>query len=83
VIDTLLEAGFELTRAQQTRIRSGSSAHHARHMIRYSYVKNTLSLIDAVPELILITSHDATSAYLMWILNCHHRRIQLPPEPRW
>jgi hypothetical protein len=65
VIDALLEAGFEPTRAQQTRSRSGSSPHHARHMIRFSYVKNALSLIDAVPELILINSHDATSAYTL------------------
>jgi hypothetical protein len=74
VIDALLEAGFEPTRAQQTRSRSGSSPSHARHMIRFSYVKNALSLIDAVPELILINSHDATSAYLMLIFACHHRR---------
>jgi hypothetical protein len=65
VIDALLEAGFEPTSAQQTRSRSGSSVHHARHMIRFSYVKNALSLIDAVPELILINSHDATSAYTL------------------
>ena len=63
VIEALLEAGFEPTRAQQTRSRC--SPDHARHMIRFSYVKNTLSLIDAVPELILINSHDATSAYTL------------------
>lgn len=65
LIDALLEAGFEPTRAQQTRSREGSSPHHARHMIRFSYVKTTLSLIDAVPELILINSHDASSAYTL------------------
>jgi hypothetical protein len=63
VIDALLEAGFEPTRAQQTR--SHSSPNHARHMIRFSYVKNELSLLDAIPELILINSHDATSAYTL------------------
>jgi hypothetical protein len=63
VIDALLEAGFEPTRAQQTR--SHSSPGHARHMIRFSYVKQELSLIDAVPELILINAHDATSAYTL------------------
>ena len=63
VIDALLEAGFEPTRAQQTR--SHSSPRHARHMIRFSYVKHELSLIDAVPELILINAHDATSAYTL------------------
>jgi Domain of unknown function (DUF932) len=70
VIDALLEAGFEPTRAQQTR--SHSSPRHARHMIRFSYVKQELSLIDAVPELILINAHDATSEYIMLILSCHH-----------
>jgi hypothetical protein len=34
-------------------------------MIRFSYVKRSLSLIDAVPELILINSHDASSAYTL------------------
>jgi hypothetical protein len=63
VIDALLDAGFEPTRAQQTR--SHSSPNHARHMIRFSYVKNELSLLDAIPELILINSHDATSAYTL------------------
>jgi hypothetical protein len=63
VIDALLEAGFEPTRAQQTR--SHGSPNHARHMIRFSYIKSELSLIDAVPELILINSHDATSAYTL------------------
>jgi hypothetical protein len=65
VIKALLEAGFEPTRAQQTRVRAGGSLHHARHMIRFSYVKHSLSIIDAVPELILINSHDATSAYTL------------------
>jgi hypothetical protein len=65
VISALLEAGFEPTRAQQTQVRTGGSPHHAKHMIRFSYIKSTLSLIDAVPELILINSHDATSAYTL------------------
>lgn len=31
-------------------------------MIRFSYIKNSLSMLDAIPEMILINSHDATSA---------------------
>ena len=65
VIEALLEAGFEPTRAQQTKVRGGGSPDHAKHMIRFSYIKTSLSLIDAVPELILINSHDATSAYTL------------------
>ena len=75
VIEALLQAGFEPTRAQQTR--SHRSPTHARHMIRFSYIKHELSLIDAVPELILINSHDSTSAYLRWILICNRRRENL------
>lgn len=50
VVEALLEAGFQATRAQQTRVRSGGSPNHARHMIRFSFVKESLSMIDAVPE---------------------------------
>jgi hypothetical protein len=46
-------------------------------MIRFSLIKNTLSLLDAIPELILVNSHDGSGAYLMLILICHHRQIGL------
>jgi len=65
VITALREAGFEPTRAQQTRVRGSGSPRHTKHMIRFSYIKNSLTLIDAVPELILINSHDGTSAYTL------------------
>ena len=65
VIAALLDAGFAPTRAQQTRVRGSGSPHHAKHMIRFSYIKNSLSMLDAIPELILINSHDATSAYTL------------------
>jgi hypothetical protein len=72
VIAALLDAGFAPTRAQQTRVRGSGSPYHAKHMIRFSYIKNSLSMLDAIPELILINSHDATSGYLRRILQCHH-----------
>jgi hypothetical protein len=65
VIAALCEAGFEPTRAQQARVRGGGSAHHARHMIRFSIIKQSLRLTDTIPELILINSHDGTSAYTL------------------
>ena len=65
VVEALLEAGFQATRAQQTRVRAGASPDHARHLIRFSFVKESLSMIDAIPELILINSHDGTSAYTL------------------
>jgi hypothetical protein len=63
VVQALLEAGFQPTRAQQTRVRGGGSPDHAKHMIRFSIVKSALTLTDAVAELVLINSHNSTSSY--------------------
>ncbi len=63
VVQALLEAGFQPTRAQQTRVRGGGSPNHAKHMIRFSIVKSALTLTDAVAELVLINSHNSTASY--------------------
>ncbi len=65
IVEALLEAGFTPTRAQQAGSRRGSAPIHARHMIRFSLIKNTLSLLDAIPELILVNSHDGSGAYTL------------------
>jgi hypothetical protein len=65
VVAALREAGFEPTRAQQTRVRNGGSTTHARHMLRFSHTRESLTLVDAIPELVLINSHDGTSAYTL------------------
>jgi hypothetical protein len=74
IVEALLEAGFTPTRAQQAGVRKGGSPLHARHMIRFSFLKEALSLLDAIPEIILVNSHDGSSAYLMLVFACHHRR---------
>ena len=65
VVSALLEAGFEPTRAQQTRARNADASGHAKHMIRFSHTKESLTLVDAIPELVLINSHDGSSAYTL------------------
>lgn len=65
VVSALLEAGFKPTRAQQTHVRNGASTGHAKHMIRFSHTRESLTLVDAIPELVLINSHDGTSAYTL------------------
>lgn len=65
IIAALSEAGFEPTRGQQARVRVGKSADHARHMIRFSIVKQSLRLIDTIPELILVNFHDGSAAYTL------------------
>jgi hypothetical protein len=63
VLQALLEAGFQPSAAQQTRTRSGSDPTYARHMIRLRRTRETLTLVDCIPEICLINAHDGTSAY--------------------
>jgi Domain of unknown function (DUF932) len=72
VLHALLEAGFEASAAQQTRPRRGSDPIYARHMIRLRSVRDSITLVDCIPEICLINAHDGTSAYLRWIVKCHH-----------
>jgi hypothetical protein len=72
LLNSLSQAGFLPVAAEQsaTRVRS---ALHARHVIRLRRRFETIELSDGFPELVLLNSHDGTSAYLRWILQCHHR----------
>ncbi len=54
----LLDAGFEPSAAQQTRSRPGSDPTYARHMIRLRSVRESLTLVDCIPEICLINAHD-------------------------
>jgi hypothetical protein len=65
VVQALLEAGFVVTRAQQTRVRGSASPTHARHMIRFSQTREALTLTDVIPEVVLINAHDGTGAWTM------------------
>jgi hypothetical protein len=63
VLEALLDAGFVPSAAQQTRSRKGSDPSYARHMIRLRPVRETVALVDCIPEICLINAHDGTSAY--------------------
>lgn len=62
VLEALGQAGFLPVEARQTRAR-WRSVLHARHLIRLRRRFETVSLKQAVPELLLLNSHDGTSAY--------------------
>lgn len=62
LVDALLNAGFEPTHARQTRAR-GERVGFTKHMIRFRHVRESITLVDAVPEIVLINAHDATSCY--------------------
>ncbi len=64
IVCSLIESGYLPTQACQSR--SKLSTGHAKHMIRFrrsDFVPSTSGLI---PELILINSHDGTSAYRLF-----------------
>lgn len=65
ILNALIDAGFQPTRARQAGARAGGSLTHAKHLIRFSYVKSTLTLEEVIPELILINAHNATAAYTL------------------
>jgi hypothetical protein len=67
VLQAPLEAGFHPSAAQQTRTRSGTDPTYARHMIRLRRTRESLTLVDCIPEICLINAHDGTSVYLRWI----------------
>jgi len=62
LLEALMESGFAPVRAQQASAR-GERRGYARHMIRFRHIHESVTVVDAVPEIILINAHDATSAY--------------------
>ena len=73
VLQALMDAGFQVADARQTRTRRGTDPIHARHMIRLRPMREILTLDSCIPEVCLINAHDGTNAYLMLIFACHHR----------
>jgi hypothetical protein len=62
LIEALMDAGFQPVNARQTNARD-ERAQFTRHMIRFRHARESLSLREVVPEVILINAHDATSFY--------------------
>jgi hypothetical protein len=64
VIAGLMREGFQPFKATQSRSRIEGKAEFTKHMIRFRHPDATMQKVgDAVPEVILVNSHDGTSAY--------------------
>lgn len=63
LVGALIEAGFEPVSARQTRSRIPGRMNYAKHMIRFQSTRAAIEVGDAVPEIVLINAHDATSPY--------------------
>ncbi|RKZ02816.1 hypothetical protein DRQ25_18280, partial [Candidatus Fermentibacteria bacterium] len=65
VLNAMAEAGFGVSRAQQTNTRSAAAQGYARHLLSFRplSVFNDNTVGDAIPEVVLINSHDGNSSY--------------------
>lgn len=65
VIEGMMKAGFQPFKATQSRSRIEGKTEYTKHMIRFRREDLTRALVvgDTVPEVVLINSHDGTSAY--------------------
>jgi hypothetical protein len=63
LVHALMREGFRPMKGQQTRTRDAERGSFAKHMIRFRHELTNVTLEDAIPEIVLINSHDASSAY--------------------
>lgn len=61
VVQGLMDAGFLPVSARQAKPKA--AVEHARHVVRLRRRFETVQLRDSVPEVVLLNSHDGSSAY--------------------
>jgi hypothetical protein len=62
VIDGLRAQGFRPYEVRQTRVRDQSKREHTKHLVRLRH-ESAIATKEQVGEIILLNSHDGTSAY--------------------
>lgn len=62
IIDEMREAGYGVTKAEQSRGR-GSNISFAKHMVRFRAFDEKPGVGDTLPEIVLSNSHDGSSSY--------------------
>ena len=65
VIEGMMQAGFQPMLAKQGRSRVAGKAEYTKHLIRFRHetISRQMQVGDTMPEIVLINSHDGTSAY--------------------
>ena len=65
VVGMLRDKGFSPVRAEQSRTRIPGKGDFTRHLVRFRHADHLspLAVGEEVPELVLVNSHDGTSAY--------------------
>jgi len=63
VIEGMMQSGFQPFAASQSRTRIEDKKEHTKHMIRFRAPNISLALNEVHPEIVMVNSHDGTSAY--------------------
>src|SRR5438270_9258802 len=64
VVEGLMQHGFLPVRAQQSRTRIEGKGDFTKHLLRFRHASMADSAVSStVPEIVLINSHDGSSAY--------------------
>ena len=65
VIEAMIAAGFQPFSATQSRTRVPGRGEFTKHLLRFRHqdVSQALAVGDVIPEVVLVNSHDGTSAY--------------------
>lgn len=66
VIEGMFAAGFNVFQASQSRTRIEDKKDFTKHMIRFRAQSTALAVGDVFPEVVLINSHDGSSAYKLY-----------------
>ena len=65
VIEGMIRAGFQPFSASQSKSRIEGKSEFTKHMIRFRHMDMVSPMVvgDVIPEVVLVNSHDGTSAY--------------------
>ena len=70
VIGGLRDTGFTPVQARQSAARKGTP-DSTRHIAWLRTSRSELTLVDAIPEVVLLSAHDGSSTYVMLASICH------------
>lgn len=68
IVEAMNDAGYGISRAQQKKTRTKEASGFTRHLLAFRPLKafSETRVGDAIPEVVLINSHDATCAFRMY-----------------
>lgn len=66
IIEGMQQEGFNVVKATQSKSRIEGKGEFTKHMLRFRRSDQALTVGDTFPEVVLVNSHDGTSAYKLY-----------------